>query len=167
MRRLLETQEAQEACGAALAAVLGGPLVILLEGDLGAGKTTFARGLLRGLGYQGRVVSPSYTLVEIYQTRVLQVAHLDLYRLGDPEELEYLGVADLLREDVVMLIEWPERGAGLLPAADLCIRLDYMETGVGRYLQCHAMSERGQVQARLWQRRMDAVLLPGNLDNKD
>jgi tRNA threonylcarbamoyladenosine biosynthesis protein TsaE len=151
---LIPTAEAQEACAEALAQVLIQapklPLVIFLEGDLGAGKTTFARGLLRSLGYQGRVVSPSYTLVEIYQTRALQVAHLDLYRLGDPEELEYLGLADLLREDVVMLVEWPERGQGLLPAADMRIHLDYLEDGAGRSLEFKAMTEAGEGLARGW-----------------
>lgn len=148
MQWRIETAEAQEACGQALAALLRPPLVIFLEGDLGAGKTTLTRGILRGLGYQGRVVSPTYTLVESYQTPSVLLAHLDLYRLADPEELEYLGLADLLRQDAVLVIEWPERGQGLLPEPDLRIRLEH--EGTGRGLSCIAANERGESLVRTW-----------------
>lgn len=151
---IIPDAQAQEAAGAALAKCLSPSLLIFLEGDLGAGKTTLTRGILRGLGYEGRVVSPTYTLVETYQTPRLLLAHLDLYRLADPEELEYLGLADLLREDVVMLVEWPQRGAGLLPEPDLCIRLDYAQEG-GRSLSCEAQSPRGEALTSDWLPNLD------------
>ncbi len=91
------------------------PLIIWLEGDLGAGKTTFARGLIQALGYTGRVKSPTYGLLEHYQLETLQVLHMDLYRISDPGELEFLGVEDLLDERTILLIEWPDKG-GLMGA---------------------------------------------------
>jgi tRNA threonylcarbamoyladenosine biosynthesis protein TsaE len=100
-------------------AELRAPLVIYLRGDLGAGKTTFARSLIHALGYPGRVKSPTYGLLESYDTGDLHVLHLDLYRIGDPVELEYLALRDLFDKDSVLLIEWPERGEGFLPAPDL------------------------------------------------
>lgn len=100
-------------------------ICVYLEGPLGAGKTTLARGLLRGLGHEGRVRSPTFTLLEPYELEGCQVAHLDLYRLADPAELDYLGLADLLTPGTIALVEWPERGGGHLPAPDLRIALDY------------------------------------------
>jgi len=105
------------ALGAQLAGELGGGQVVTLSGDLGAGKTTLARGMLRGLGFDGRVKSPSYGLVESYEVGGLEVHHLDLYRLGEPEELDFLGLEDLLGEHSVLLVEWPERAGGRLPEA--------------------------------------------------
>ncbi len=93
--------------------------VVALSGELGAGKSTFARGVLRSLGVTGTIKSPSYTLMEIYELPQVQVLHLDLYRLRDPEELENLGLADYHRPGHLWLIEWPERGAGRLPQPDL------------------------------------------------
>jgi tRNA threonylcarbamoyladenosine biosynthesis protein TsaE len=93
--------------------------VVTLSGELGAGKSTFARGVLRSLGAQGPIKSPSYTLMEIYELPEVQVLHLDLYRLHDPEELENLGLADYHRPGHLWLVEWPERGAGRLPEPDL------------------------------------------------
>jgi tRNA threonylcarbamoyladenosine biosynthesis protein TsaE len=97
--------------------------VVYLTGDLGAGKTTLARGLLRSLGVTGAVRSPTYTLVEIYEMGALTVLHLDLYRLSDPSELDNLGLREWARGGHLWLIEWPERGADRLPAADLIITL--------------------------------------------
>jgi tRNA threonylcarbamoyladenosine biosynthesis protein TsaE len=112
-----------EALGARLlgaAPAAGTPCrVVTLTGDLGAGKSTFARGVLRALGVQGPIKSPSYTLVESYELPGIHVLHLDLYRLRDPGELENLGLADYHRPGHLWLIEWPERGAGRLPPADL------------------------------------------------
>ncbi|TCT20860.1 tRNA (adenosine(37)-N6)-threonylcarbamoyltransferase complex ATPase subunit type 1 TsaE [Thiobaca trueperi] len=142
MEILLPDPEAQLAFGARLAACLHLPCVLYLEGDLGAGKTTLTRGMLHGLGHRGAVRSPTYTLIEPYELPTARVQHLDLYRLADPEELEYLGLRDLLGEDVLWVIEWPERGAGILPAADLRIGIAYAEPG--RRLRLEPGSPRGQ-----------------------
>ncbi|MDX1624954.1 MAG: tRNA (adenosine(37)-N6)-threonylcarbamoyltransferase complex ATPase subunit type 1 TsaE [Wenzhouxiangellaceae bacterium] len=117
------------ALGARLGRELAGGQVVELAGDLGAGKTTLVRGMLRGLGFAGRVKSPSYGLVEPYEIDDLDVFHLDLYRLSDPEELAFLGLDDLAGPGSVLLVEWPERGRGMLPAATRRIRIDDAETG--------------------------------------
>jgi tRNA threonylcarbamoyladenosine biosynthesis protein TsaE len=97
------------------------PVVLYLCGDLGAGKTTFARGFLAGLGVHGPVRSPTYTLLELYEAGAVTVVHLDLYRLNQAAELEGLGLREWARPGHVWLIEWPERGAGRLPRADLTL----------------------------------------------
>ena len=116
--------------------------VVWLQGDLGAGKTTLVRSLLRGLGYPGRVKSPTYTLLEPYELDDRTVYHLDLYRLAAADELEWLGIRDLLTDTDLLLVEWPERGEGVLPGADLDIVIDHAEEG--RRLSAHAMTERGK-----------------------
>jgi tRNA threonylcarbamoyladenosine biosynthesis protein TsaE len=103
--------------------------VVTLAGELGAGKSTFARGALRALGAQGPIRSPSYTLLESYELAALHVIHLDLYRLVDPAELEHLGLADYHREGFLWLIEWPERGAGRLPQPDLQFHFSIVSDG--------------------------------------
>lgn len=130
-------EEAQIAFGKRLAPCLleglsasrNGPLVVFLNGDLGTGKTTLVRGVLRGLGHPGTVRSPTYTLIEPYELADVRLYHLDLYRLGDPDELEYLGLRDLDREDALLLVEWPDRGSGALPPPDLRIDLGYQPDG--------------------------------------
>lgn len=126
---LAESPTEQEAVGARLAAVMDRGCIVYLEGELGAGKTTLVRGFLRGMGYTGNVKSPTYTLLEPYETARLPCYHFDLYRLGDPEELEYLGIRDLLGSESVILVEWPERGEGFLPASDLTVRIRYRDGG--------------------------------------
>ena len=106
-----------------LAGLARPPMVIFLSGPLGAGKTTFARAMIRALGYAGRVKSPTYSLVETYSVESAEVVHLDLYRINDPGELEYLGL-DSMPEAAICLVEWPERGLAALPLADLDINID-------------------------------------------
>jgi tRNA threonylcarbamoyladenosine biosynthesis protein TsaE len=126
----LASEAEQLGFGARLAAALRGLNgVVYLRGDLGAGKTTLVRGLLRALGHRGAVRSPTYTLIEPYVLDAVRIFHLDLYRLGDPEELEYLGLRDLLDGDALLLVEWPERGIGVLPAADLEIEISHQPPG--------------------------------------
>lgn len=149
--RFLPDESATTAAGAALARALGPAPggVIFLEGDLGAGKTTLARGLLRALGVQGAVRSPTYTLIEPYELPQGRLLHIDLYRIADPEELEQLGLADFPPSDTWWLVEWPGRGEGLLPPADLEIRL--RAQGAGRCLEYVAVSPLGQEVLRAWQ----------------
>lgn len=134
-------EAAMLALGARIAEVTGGSGVIYLHGDLGAGKTTLSRGIIRGLGHVGAVKSPTFTLVEPYEIGPLRAFHFDLYRLVDAEELEYLGIRDYFDGAALCLIEWPERGAGVLPKADLDITIG--AHGAGRVLRLHAPGERG------------------------
>lgn len=99
------------------------PLILFLTGDLGAGKTTLARGLARACGIAAPVRSPTYTLVNVHEAAAVTLVHLDLYRLHDASELEHLGLREWARPDYLWLIEWPERAEGLLPPADLTVRL--------------------------------------------
>jgi len=133
----------QAALGAALAQSLEGGLSIHLVGDLGAGKTTLCRGLICALGHAGPVKSPTYTLVETYSLDTALIHHFDLYRLVDPAELEDLGLRDYFSAGALVLVEWPERGAPVLPAADLAITIAYAE--MGRRVTVAATSDAGRL----------------------
>ncbi len=143
-RLFLESETETEQLGrelAQLAMALDSGLTIYLDGDLGMGKTTLSRGVMRGLGHEGAVKSPTYTLVEPYEELKPPAYHFDLYRLGDPEELEYMGIRDYFSGQYLCLIEWPERGKGLLPEPDLEIHLE--RDGEGRSVVLRAGSQQG------------------------
>lgn len=111
--------------GAHIATLLPSGGIVLFYGDLGAGKTTMVRGLIRSLGFTGTVKSPTYTLVEPYSINDRDIYHFDLYRLADPEELEFLGIRDYFRTGALCLIEWPEKAGSSLPEVDLIVSLEY------------------------------------------
>lgn len=114
--------------------------VVFLEGDLGMGKTTFVRGVLRGLGYNGPVKSPTYTIVEPYDVNNVEAFHFDLYRVSDPEELEYMGIRDYFSDSCLCLIEWADMGAGVLPEADFVVSIDRIKEG--RHVLIEAKTEK-------------------------
>ena len=135
--------EAMESLGETLSKALKDGGVVYLEGDLGMGKTTLVRGVLRGLGYQGPVKSPTYTIVEPYEFDGLEAYHFDLYRVGNAEELEFMGIRDYFTIGSLCLIEWAEMGRGVLPEADLVISLQLIRQG--RHVSFIAQSEKGNV----------------------
>lgn len=139
----LTDEKATLAFGAALARCTGGRGLLTLRGNLGSGKTTLCRGLLRALGHTGPVKSPTYTLVEPYEIGELRVFHYDLYRLNDPAELEYLGLRDFIDDFTLTLIEWPEKAYPLLPLADL--ELNLQVSLEGRQLSWHALTPYGNI----------------------
>lgn len=137
-------QELGRAIGAAIDSSSDTPFIVALEGELGAGKTTLVGGILRAYGITGPVRSPTYTLIEPYETERRQLYHLDLYRLVDPGEVEPLGIRDLLSGPAVLLIEWPSRAAGAIPAADLWIEIAYPPRGTaGREVRLTPHSPNG------------------------
>lgn len=125
----LPDEAATLSLGARLAPALEPGLVVTLRGSLGAGKTTLVRGLLRGLGYEGRVKSPTYTLVETYKVSRLHFYHFDFYRFQDPREWNEAGFREAVDRQSICLIEWPEQAQGQLPPADLDISLETAEAG--------------------------------------
>lgn len=144
--RVVETEQAVAELAAAFAAAMTLPAALYLRGDLGAGKTTFARAYIQSLGFSGYVKSPSYGLLETYDAGGQKILHLDLYRIEDPEELEYLALRDLYDAGSVLLVEWPDRGEHYLPEPDLV--LEFGEKDEVRFVRCHAKSERGLLLAR-------------------
>jgi tRNA threonylcarbamoyladenosine biosynthesis protein TsaE len=142
LKRHLHDEAATLAFGAQLARELQPGMTFYLEGDLGAGKTTLVRGMLRALGYAGRVKSPTYTLTEIYSLPAFDLYHFDLYRMHDPREWLDAGFRELADSDTVKLIEWPDRAAGWLPQADVRVKLQVEDSG--REVECVAETEQGE-----------------------
>ena len=135
--------EAMQALGGVFACACdAGSYCIYLVGELGTGKTTWVRGFLRGLGYSGAVKSPSFTLLEQYELPGRSIVHLDLYRVVAPGELEWIGIRDWLNQDTICLVEWPERGTGMLPEPDLVVELRYGHPG--RRFRARGQGPRGR-----------------------
>jgi len=145
----IQTEKDTQNFAEKLAAQLQPPLWVELEGSLGAGKTTLTRYVLTSLGHQGSVKSPTYTLVEPYQLKLGDFFHFDLYRLGDPEELDYLGIRDYLNRDTIAFVEWPSKGDGFLPSADLRVKIN-MENQK-RLFRVSALSEKGEILVKALQ----------------
>jgi tRNA threonylcarbamoyladenosine biosynthesis protein TsaE len=133
MQKYLRNTEETEQFGAMLWTYLPEKHLVFLQGDLGAGKTTLVRGYLRAGGFSGAVRSPTYTLVEEYIINNRKIVHFDLYRIADPEELEWIGIRDYLDQDCVCFIEWADKGEGILPKPDTVISL--RPEGEGRLLE--------------------------------
>lgn len=140
--QIISSAEEMENFGGRLARACNSGCIFYLNGDLGVGKTTLTRGFLRALGYTGKVKSPTYTLVENYSVAERMIYHFDLYRLGDPEELEYIGIRDYLDEEAICLIEWSEKGKPFIPKADVEVQISY--DGEARLLELRACSEIGE-----------------------
>ena len=138
----LADEQAMSDFGARIARITQGHGLIFLEGNLGMGKTTLSRGIIRGLGHVGAVKSPTFTLVEPYEIGDIRAFHFDLYRLVDPEELEFLGIRDYFEDDALCLIEWPDKGAGFLPKPDLTITISPQDSG--RSLKISSQGSRGE-----------------------
>ena len=145
MRRFqcqVEDEQAMVKLGERMGKALADRAVIFLEGKLGAGKTTLCRGVLRAMGHVGAVKSPTFTLVEPYKFNDKNLYHFDLYRLGDPEELEYMGIRDYFQPGNLCLIEWSERGQEFLPQPDLQVNISF--SGNGREVTLQSENKQGE-----------------------
>lgn len=149
----LGDDEAAQALGAALAVGLGRGMTVYLRGELGAGKTTLARGLIHAMGYAGRVKSPSYGLVELYVVSGLNLYHFDFYRFMEPREFGDAGLGEYFNDSSLCIVEWPEKAQGRLPEPDICVTLEIVEAG-GRTARLEASSESGQRCIDALQRRL-------------
>jgi tRNA threonylcarbamoyladenosine biosynthesis protein TsaE len=153
-RQLYLEGEAQTVnAGIQIGACLSAGMTVFLEGQLGAGKTTLTRGILQAFGYSGAVKSPTYTLVEPYEQLVTTIYHFDLYRLGDPEELEYMGIREYFDSGSICLVEWPERGLEYLPEPDVILELVPKKNGlgeVGRQLTITTVTDQGDSVLTHW-----------------
>ncbi len=138
----LATEKDTTDFAAQLATIIPSSTIIFLEGSLGAGKTTFTRGFLRALGVTSKIKSPTYTLVEPYEIAGKKIFHFDLYRLVDANELEQIGIRDYFAQEAICIIEWPEKGSPLLPAADIVCHITFAASG--RKLSMQATSEKGE-----------------------
>jgi tRNA threonylcarbamoyladenosine biosynthesis protein TsaE len=149
----LPDEDTTKLLGARLALVIVPGLVIHLEGDLGAGKTTLVRAMLLALGHVGPVKSPTYSLVEFYVVSSLYCYHFDFYRFESPEEFFDAGLGEYFHGDAVCLVEWPEKAAGCAPPADICFR--FADAGNGRHVEGLAATEKGaqclRKLSRIWQ----------------
>ncbi len=137
----IEDETAMLRFGAQLADALEGRGAVLISGDLGAGKTTLCRGLLRQMGHEGSVKSPTFTLVEPYEIEGVCVYHFDLYRLGHPDELDYVGIDEYFSNETLCLVEWPEKAEGSLPSHDLELAIDV--AGEKRNIRIGSNSQHG------------------------
>lgn len=146
LTKSLPTEEATLMFGAQLARAIKNGMIIFLYGPLGAGKTTLTRGILRGLGYDDKVKSPTYTLVETYFVNQHKLSHFDLYRLQDPDELEQIGIREYLSSDSICLIEWPEKGFPLLPNPDLACYIIFKDKGREIHLKANTKSGEKSLQ---------------------
>jgi tRNA threonylcarbamoyladenosine biosynthesis protein TsaE len=142
----IKTACAMQNFGKKLALACDAGTIIFLQGDLGVGKTTLIRGFLRGLDYHAPVRSPTFTLLEPYVASGKQIFHFDLYRLADPEELEFIGIRDYFNDQAICLIEWPEKGKGRLADPDLLIEIDFATKG--RTVIVLAKTSRGEAVMR-------------------
>jgi len=147
MQLRIDSDQQMQQLGAQLAIASGGRGRVYLYGELGTGKTTLVRGLIRALGHVGAVKSPTFTLVEPYQIGDKNIYHFDLYRLSDPEELEYMGLRDYFSSDSLCLVEWPSKGGRLLPPADITLKLHH--NGTSRDINIEAGTEAGESMLKL------------------
>ncbi len=125
----VDSEEAMASLASQFSLMLNKPAVVTLSGELGAGKSVFARSLIHSLGFAGAVKSPTYTLVETYRTSDWRIAHMDLYRVVDPEELQFIGIRDIVAGNDLLLIEWPEKGGGQLPNSTYEVNITYSAAG--------------------------------------